>query len=191
MRISSCWVVAIGLALLLAGCGPIAAPSSTPTPTVTPTPSPAPSQAARLMTPAEADATIREAVTGARPVLLPTAIVGSDWRARVRTTSDGFSVTYTDPSGTRTVSVAEGREFQAQPALPVGTTTQAHLSYHGDSRSFYQVNDSGNARSARALLWHEPGTYDVNDPSYSGVPCSVTAIGLTDAEFQQLVGSLR
>ncbi|HXM58230.1 MAG TPA: hypothetical protein VOB72_22715, partial [Candidatus Dormibacteraeota bacterium] len=128
---------------------------------------------------------------GARPVLLPTAVVGPDWRAQATTTSDSFTITYTSPSGDRIVTVAEGREMIPNGALPVARTTQAHPSFHGDARSLYQVNDSADPRSPRLLFWREPGTYDHADPSYPGVPYFVGATGLTDVEFQQLIASLR
>ena len=151
------------------------------------TPRPTP----QTTSPADASAAVRATVTGAQPVLLPSAIVGAGWWARVSTTSDSFLVTYTDPSGARTVTVGEGREHDPNPALPAARTTQTFPSFHGDRRSWYQVNDSGDPLSPRVLIWREPGTYDKTDPSYPGIPYSVSASGISDAEFWQLANSVR
>jgi hypothetical protein len=131
----------VGLLLWTArGAAPRSVPASQPSPTaIVPTPTAAPQptlqSSLRPSSPTEASAAVRMAVTGAQPVLLPSAVVGADWRAQVTTSADSFVVRYTDPTGTRNVTVTEGREYAANPALPVAKTTQTHPSFHGDGRS--------------------------------------------------------
>jgi hypothetical protein len=161
----------------------VVAPYSAPP--LSPGPTPA------VMTPTDAATTVRASVTSISPVLLPTAGVGSNWRAQVTTGlmgRDYFSVTYTDPSGSRAVTVAAA---QANLPLPTARGTQSHPAFHGDQRSLYQVSDSSDPRSARILMWREPGTSPHPDPSYPGVDYFVAATGLTDDEFWQLANSLR
>ncbi len=155
-----------------------------PSPDTQPSTRPTP----RIMSPGEAAAKVRAEVTSVQPVLLPTAVVGPDWRAQVTTASDSFSVSYSDPDGTRQVAVAT---ISANPPPPTDRRTQTHPSFHGDRRSLYQVNDSSDPRSSRFLMWREPGTSTHPDPSYPGVDYFVSSTGLTDAEFWQLANSLR
>jgi hypothetical protein len=130
----------------------------------------------RTMSPAQADAAVRAAATGVRPVLLPRAVVAADWRAVVATVPDGFSVEYDDPTATRSVFVNVGGG-----PLPEGETVeQAAPSFRGDQRSRYQASDA-DPRGPRILTWREPG---------SGVVYTLSARGLTDAELWQLAGSL-
>lgn len=138
-----------------------------------------PTSLQQTMDPAQARVAVRAAVTGARPILLPDAI-GADWRTDVGATADGFTVRYTDPSGSgRTVTVATA------VANPPQSATRSGPGFHGDSRSLYVVNGA-----TRILLWHQPGVYDHADPSYPGVPYELTATGLSDAEFWQIANSL-
>ena len=196
------WALAVAVMLAFAATGlliwagrgayqrsvPATQPSSTAVvPTLAPTPRPTP----QSTSPAEASAAVRATVTGAQPVLLPSAIVGAGWQAHVTTTSDSFIVTYVDPSGGHTVTVGEGRDNAPNPPLPSARTTQTTPSFHGDRRSLYQVNDSGDSLSSRILIWREPGRYDHADPSYPGIPYFVSASGITDAEFWLLANSLR
>lgn len=204
-RAGTRWAVAVGVVLAIAtvglllwtarGVAPRSAPASHPSPTAiikTPTtaPQPTPLPTPQPGNPSQTSAAVRAAVTGAQPILLPSAVVGADWRAQVTTSSDSFTVRYTDPTGTRQVILGEGRENAPNPALPTAKTTQTHPGFHGDRLSLYQVNDSSDPHSPRILMWHEPGTYDQSDPSYPGVPYSIGATGLTDAEFWQLANSL-
>lgn len=127
------------------------------------------------MSAAQAGPAVR-AATRVRPVLLPTAVVGPDWRTVVTATRDGFSVEYDDPTAVRSVFVNVGGG-----PLPFGTTVeQAPPRFRGDAGSRYQASDT-DPRGARILTWREPG---------SGVPYTLSARGLTDAEFWQLAGSL-
>jgi len=128
------------------------------------------------MSPAQAEAVVR-AATGVRPVLVPTAIVGPDWRAAVTTSHDGFSVEYDDPTAQRSVFLNVGGG-----PLPSGATVeQTPPRFRGDPGARYQASDA-DPRGARILTWREPG---------SGVAYALGARGLTDAEFWQLAGSLR
>jgi len=128
------------------------------------------------MSPAQADAAVRAEATGVSPVLLPRAVVGADWRAAVETTRDGFSVEYDDPTVTRRVVVSTG----GGPLPADATVEQAHPPFRGDPGSQYRVSDA-DPRGGRILTWHETG---------SGAAYTVSATGLTDAEFWQLAGSL-
>ena len=154
------------------------APVSLPLPTERPTP--------QTMTPAQADAAVRAAVTAAQPVLLPGALVNG-WQVQVSGTSDWFSASYTDSTGTREFDV---RMTQANPPPPTDKGTQSHPAFHGDRRSLYQVNDSTDPRSSRFLMWREPGTSSHQDPTYPGVDYFAFARGLTEPEFWQLANSL-
>ncbi|HSR26419.1 MAG TPA: hypothetical protein VLW53_22890 [Candidatus Eisenbacteria bacterium] len=117
------------------------------------------------------------AATRVRPVLLPTAVVGSEWRAAVETAPDGFSVEYDDPTVQRSVFVSVGGG-----PLPFGATVeQAPPRFRGDPGSRYQASDS-DPLGARILTWQE---------SSSGVRYTLSARGLSDAEFWQVANSLR
>ena len=200
-RAGAPWAIAVAAVLAIAtaglllwtarGVAPRSVPSSHPSPTaIVQTPTTAPQPTPQSTNPAQASAAVRAAVTGAQPVLLPSAVVGANWRAQVTTTSDSFTVRYTDPTGTRQVILGEGREHEPNPALPTAKTTQTHPAFHGDWLSLYQVNDSSDLHSPRILMWHERGAYDQSDSSYPGVPYFIVATGMTDAEFWQLANSL-
>src|SRR5262249_53481381 len=128
------------------------------------------------MSPAQAEAVVRTA-TGVRPVLVPTAMVGPDWRAAVTTSHDGFSVEYDDPTAQRSGVLNVG----GGAAPPGGRGGQNPPPVRGDPGARYQASDA-DPRGARILTWREPG---------SGVAYALGARGLTDAEFWQLAGSLR
>ena len=116
------------------------------------------------------------AATRVRPVLLPTAVVGPEWRAAVTASRDGFSVEYDDPTVQRSVFVSVGGG-----PLPFGATVeQAPPRFGGDPGSRYQASDS-DPLGARILTWQE---------SSSGVRYTLSARGLTDAEFWQVANSL-
>ena len=184
----------IAMASMVAACSAQSQRASTPTPAAAaqrPATTPQPAVTPQATSPAGASTAVRATITGAQPVLLPSAIVGAGWQAHVTTTSDSFLVTYADLSGARTVTVGAGRDNAPNPPLPGARTTQATPSFHGDQHSMYQVNDSGSPLSPRILIWREPGTYDHADPSYPGIPYFVAATGITDAEFWQLANSLR
>jgi hypothetical protein len=136
------------------------------------------------LTPEETAQLIRESVTDARPILLPTTIP-ADWKAQVSVAAASFTSTFKSPDGTKTVTLAIAA---ANPAVPGPTTTQAYPRYHGDATSMYQVGDSADAKSGRILVWLEQGTW-----SGSGrpeVPYMLSSDGLTDAEFWHIAEGL-
>jgi hypothetical protein len=184
----------IAVASIAAACSAQSQRATTPTPAAaaqTPVATPQPAARPQATSPAGARAAVHATVTGAQPVLLPSAIVDAGWKSRVTTTSDSFLVTYTDLSGARTVTVGEGWQYEPNPPPPSATTTRTAPSFHGDRHSMYQVSDSANPLSPRMLMWREPGTYVHTDPSYPGIPYFVDASGITDADFWQLAHSLR
>ena len=134
-----------------------------------------PSQAARV---------IRMSVTGAYPLLAPTGIP-DDWTAAVDADANAFSVTYTDPSGAKIVTLAIAL---AGPPLPSDESSRAAPNFHGDAASLYQVAVAANPRSERWLMWTEAGSW--SSPGSSGVPYVLGASGLTDMEFWRLANSL-
>ena len=135
-----------------------------------------PDQAARV---------IRMSVTGARPLLIPAGILG-DWTAAVRADASAFSVTYSDPSGSKRVTLAIAL---ADPPLPNSASSQTAPMFHGDLASLYQVAVASDPRGERWLSWTEPGSWSL--PGSKGVPYILRATGLTDMEFWRLANSLR
>jgi len=136
------------------------------------------------LTPSQAARVIRMSVTGARPLLIPNGI-SDDWTAAVRADSSTFSVTYTDASGAKTVTLAIAL---ANPPLPGAESSQAAPSFHADRLSLYQVAVAANPRSQRWLLWTETGAWSL--PGSWGVPYFLSATGLTDMEFWRVANSL-
>jgi len=134
--------------------------------------------------PGQAARVIRMSVTGARPLLIPNA-VPEDWRATVRTTADSFSVTYADPTGAKTLTLAIAL---SNIPLPGVETAQKAPRFHGDARSLYQVAFAPNPRSERWLVWTEAG--DWSRGGSAGVPYLLSATGLTDVEFWRFANSL-
>ncbi len=160
-------------------------------PAVSGTPSSSPSSSQPAVSPspktvAAADSLVRSTVTGAHPVLLPTAIP-PDWSAVVTNLSPSFfTVTYTSPNGTRSVRFAIE---VANPGPPGTSGSQTNPKFHGDVRSLYQVDDSTAATSPRFLMWNEPGTW--SEPNgLPGVPYVMSSTGLTDSEFWAIANSL-
>lgn len=133
-----------------------------------------PDQAARV---------IRMTVTGAKPLLVLNGIPG-EWRAAVRADAHTFSVTYTDPTGAKRVTLAVAI---ANIPLPTAASAQSWPGFHGDARSLYQVA-AADPRSDRWLVWTEPGTWSL--PGSVGVPYLLSASGLTDVEFWRFANSL-
>lgn len=135
------------------------------------------------LTPDEAARVIRSSVTGARPVLIPTGIP-DDWTAAVRAGADTFQATYTDPAGTRTVTLAI---TLANIPPPTAASSQTAPSFHGDGASLYQIAIAADIASERWLVWTESGTWSMGS---RGVAYLLSATGLTDAEFWRLAASL-
>lgn len=136
------------------------------------------------LTPNQAARVIGMSVTGAHPLLVPNGIP-DDWTAAVDANANAFSVTYTDPSGAKIVTLAIAL---ADPPLPIGESSQAAPNFHGDAASRYQVAVAANPRSERWLIWTEAGNWSL--PGSSGVPYVLSASGLTDVEFWRLATSL-
>lgn len=134
-----------------------------------------PSQAARV---------VRMSVTGAKPLLVVNGIP-DDWRASVRADANTFTVTYVDPAGAKTVTLAIAL---TNIPLPSVDSTQASPRFHGDATSLYQVAAATDPRSQRWLVWTEPGTWSL--PGRAGVPYLLSATGLTDVEFWRFANSL-
>ena len=137
------------------------------------------------LTPNQAERVIRMSVNGAHPLMIPSTIP-SDWTAAVRADANAFSVTYRDPSGMRTVTLAVAL---VDLPLPGGNATQAAPGFHNDTASLYQVARSADPRSDRWLKWTEAGRWSL--PGSGGVPYILSASGLTDMEFWRLANSLR
>jgi hypothetical protein len=157
--------------------GPVASPSASPS---------LPVASLKSMTIAQADALIRSTVTGAHPLLLPTAIP-ADWTAVVTNLSSSFvTVTYTSQDGTKTVTF-EIAVTNPPPPGPNGSQTNPR--FHGDVHSLYQVDDTTVATSRRFLFWNEPGTWSQPN-GLPGVPYFIASDGLTDAQFWAIANSV-
>lgn len=134
--------------------------------------------------PYQAARVIRMSVTGAKPLLIVNG-VPDDWRASVHADPDTFTVTYTDPAGVKTVTLAIARSNIPPPSVD---STQASPKFHGDAASLYQVAAAAAPRSQRWLVWTEPGTWSLPGPA--GVPYILSATGLTEVEFWRFADSL-
>lgn len=134
-----------------------------------------PNQAARV---------IRMSVTGARPLLIPNGIPDG-WTAAIRADANTFAVTYTDPTGAKTVTLAIA---PANPPSPDSASSQVAPSFHGDPASRYQIRVASDPRSERWLTWTEAGSWSL--PGSRGVPYILSSAGLTDVEFWRLAESL-
>jgi hypothetical protein len=152
---------------------------------------------AGVMPPDRAASLVRSTVTNSRPVLLPGYLPSYIYDARVSATPDFFSIRY--QSDERDKEITFGI-IVANP--PPGTGDHASdtkvkfrnsepLKYSQRGYAEYFVYDTTDPHSARWLTWIEPGT--MADPQLAGpgVPYSLSATGLTDAEFWQVANSLR
>lgn len=135
------------------------------------------------ITPDQAARVIRMSVTTARPLLIATGIP-EDWTADVHADANTFTVTYHDPSRTKSATLAI---VLANIPLPGVGSRQSAPAFHGDRGSLYQVAVDANPRSERWLVWTESGTSALPSP---GVPYLLSATGLTDMEFWRLADSL-
>lgn len=157
---------------------PVASPSAAPS---QPDASPSP------ISIAASSSLIRTTVTGAHPVLLPTAIP-ANWSAVVTNLSSSFfTVVYTSPDGTKEVDLAI---VVPNPGPPGRYGSQSNPKFHGDRRSLYQVEDTTKRTSPRFLIWNEPGTWSQPN-GLPGVPYMLSTTGLTDAQFWAIANSLR
>lgn len=136
-----------------------------------------------LQTP-EAIAARLQSVTGAAPILVPTA-VPDGWSAEVSTGSDAFEIHYTGPSHEDvrlSISVPN-------PPPPAATGTQ-EFGFRGDPRALYQRQDATDPLTQRFLIWNEPGrwagsTTPGGDGTF-GVPYFLSATRVTEAVFWQI-----
>jgi hypothetical protein len=157
--------------------GPVASPSASPT---------LPVASPKSMTIPQAEALVRSTVTGAHPLLLPTAIP-ADWTAVVTNLSSSFvTITYTSPGGTETVTFEIAL---TNPPPPGQNGSQTNPRFHGDVHSLYQVDDTTVATSHRFLIWNEPGTWSQPN-GLPGVPYFIASNGLTDAQFWAIANSV-
>lgn len=137
-----------------------------------------------VLTPEQAASLLRTTVTGAKPLLILTAIP-TDWQAVVRASADQFTASYRDPAANNTLTLSIA---VANLPLPGTEATQSHPSFHGDRSSLYQIADAENPTSERWLMWTEPGSWAPRGTT--GVPYLLSATGITDAEFWQYARSL-
>jgi hypothetical protein len=163
-----------------------AAPLAVPSPSPSASASPISSPSAAPMTVAAANALVRATVTGANPLVLPSAIPAS-WSAVVTNlTSSFFTVTYTSPDGAKEVDFAI---VVPNPPPPGPHGSQVNPRFHGDKNSLYQVDDTTQPAGPRFLLWNEPGTW--TEPNgLPGVPYFLATKGLIEAEFWATANSL-
>jgi hypothetical protein len=122
----------------------------------------------------------------AKPVLLPT--MDESWTADVAARANTFTVTYTSDRGKQVRLAIE----IANPGPGTAHVTQRQLSFRGDPKVTYQVDDATVPTSHRWILWREPGTWqDAGEPQWTGgPPYDLSADGLTDAEFWAIANSL-
>jgi hypothetical protein len=177
-------VVAGFLAIQFAprNAAPVAVPSPSPSASASPITSPSPAP----MTVAAANALVRATVTGANPLVLPSAIPAS-WSAVVTNLSSSFfTVTYTSPDGAKVVDFAI---VVPNPGIPGPHGSQVNPKFHGDKNSLYQIQDRTLPVSERFLMWNEPGTW--TEPNgLPGVPYFLATKGLIEAEFWATANSL-
>lgn len=134
--------------------------------------------------PRQAARVIGMSVTGARPLLIPNGIPDA-WTAAVRIDANAFSVTYSDPSSAKTVTLSIAL---ADHPLPGGASSQSAPNFHGDSASLYHVAVAADPHSDRWLMWTEDGTWSASGSR--GVPYVLSASELTDMEFWRIANSL-
>jgi hypothetical protein len=169
---------------LLSACATTSTSASktSPSPAVSsePVASPSPTSVAA------ADAMIRATVTGAHPLLLPTAIPAG-WTALVGDVTPAFfNVTYSSADGSESVYFAIE---VPNPPPPGAHGTQAKPNFHTDRRSLYQVDDATKSTGARWLMWNEPGTWSMPN-GLPGVPYFMSSEALTGADFWKIANSV-
>jgi hypothetical protein len=119
-------------------------------------------------------------VTGVDPILLPRAIE-TDWSSRVNAAANTFDIVYSAPDGIRSVTLA------VLVPDPTPVDGQSLPRFRGDEHSVYEVIDERDP-GERRLIWTEPGQWAPEDRG--GVPYTLSAVGLTEAEFWQIANSL-
>lgn len=166
--------------------GPVKrAPSPSPTARVIPwTPTPATPlklRSPRTLTVDQAAQDVRETVTDATPVLLPSAIP-SGFEVQLYDDIGGFSAVYLAADGRKiTFSIVV-----PNPAPGNANVRQSRPVFRG-VRADYQVDDGTVPTSQRWLMWTEPGTALGGQP---GVPYFLTTDGFTETEFWRIANSI-
>jgi hypothetical protein len=149
---------------------------------------PASAPRAMAVTPAEAGAVIRTALSTSHPILLPTWLPADLVEAEVTATEQGFNVSYL--SDNRDKRVFLGLVVpNPPPGGPNERSTQVRLL---GAPATYFVYDATVPLSQRYLMWVQPGTGPAASQLKSGgLPYFLSADGLTDAEFWQVANSLK
>jgi hypothetical protein len=98
---------------------------------------------------------------------------------------DGYTLTYTDDTNSRTVTLG----VIANPSELSRSGKRSTIIYRGVSTS-YSVLDS-TATSQRSLMWNEPGRTAGQASEQAGVPYFLSASGLTEEEFFRMAESLK
>jgi hypothetical protein len=129
-----------------------------------------------------------QSVTGATPLLVPTA-VPDGWSAEVSTSTDGFGIHYTGPSFEDvrlSISIPN-------PRPPQETGTQ-EFGFRSDPRALYQQQDASDPLTQRFLIWNEPGDWarsaTAGGAGTVGVPYFLSATRVTEAVFWQIADTL-
>ena len=157
---------------------PVASPSSPPRP-VRPTPAAVP--------PDQVPGLVAGTVTGVNPRLLPGSVPPAITECAVTASSGGFGVTYSDDLHTRSIRFA----ILAPQPPPLGPNGKASTIRFRGTTADYRVLDATDPLSIRTLSWTEPGTIEGGSPLKSGgIPYSLSASGLTEAEFLAVANSI-
>jgi hypothetical protein len=139
------------------------------------------------LSPGDAAVSIRNTVTTAKPVLLPSQLPAAIVEAAVFAGPDGFNVVYR--SDQRELSITFGIVVANPPPGSERTSTRT-VNFRGVTAQ-YQVYEPSAPLSQRWLMWNEPGTMAQPMTKATGVPYFLSADGLTDAEFWQVANSLK
>jgi hypothetical protein len=132
----------------------------------------------------EPEKLIATQVSGVSPRLVPTYVPAgmSAWAVAA---PDGYTLTYTDDTNSRTVTLG----VIANPSELSRSGKRSTIIYRGVSTS-YSVLDS-TATSQRSLMWNEPGRTAGQASEQAGVPYFLSASGLTEEEFFRMAESLK
>jgi hypothetical protein len=147
------------------------------------------------VSPAAAEAFIRQSVTKTSPVLLPTWLpVTMD--ATVDLSADYFNVRYRSDQRDKTIgfgivvanpppggSHSSERRVKFRNAVAMKSVPAGYAEYF--------VYDTSSPTSARWLMWIEPGSMSNPQLAGPGVSYFLSATGLTDAEFWRVAKSLK
>jgi hypothetical protein len=138
------------------------------------------------MTPAAAEAAIRQTVKNSLPLLMPSWLPAG-LEAQVTANADNFGVRYVSDQRDKTISWGI---LVAQPGPGGPNASEVHLKFRSGTADYY-VYDTTGPLSQRWLMWTEPGTMANPQLKGPGVPYFLSADGLTDQEFWQIGNSLK